>query len=160
MRVTLKNGNALSAIVVCYGEYHLWYKFAFARACKPLRATSSAWRWCRHSTAFYYTFVFFCSNCQQQPKKSISFMRITLRSCCSPVLISIVVVDVVKMLNHHQTHCVAEWMAFFFWWPLQCTWLKWRNDNNRMRWQMEKFTLFACGMAQWEIWNGKLLLSM
>lgn len=53
------------------------------------------------------------------------------------------------MLNNRQTHCLARWLwlsggFFFFWWPFQCsTWFKWWNDNNRMRWQMEKFTLFA-----------------
>lgn len=71
-------------------------------------------------------------------------MRITPRSCCSLVLISILVVVVDKMLKHRQTHCLARWLwlsGFSLVAPIYL--FKWWNDNNRMRWQMEKFTLFV-----------------
>lgn len=77
----------------------------FARAGKPLRATPCAADGVGTRLLFYYTFAFFVQQLSTTTQKSISFMRITLRSCCSLVLISIVVVAVVKMLNHRQTHC-------------------------------------------------------
>lgn len=115
--VTVKNGNALSAIVVRYVGSTIYGTSSFC-SCLPTTSRYSLCWWCRHSTVFYYTFAFFSQQLSTTTQKSISFMRITLRSCCSLVLISIVVVVAVKMLSHRQTHCTTEWC--FFWWSLQC----------------------------------------
>lgn len=93
-------------------------RFAYG---KPLRASATGT--CSVGTSVFFALEFFFSHCQQQQKqkKSISFIWITPRSCCSLVLISIVVV--IKMLKHCQTYGLARQLLLsgFGWWSLQCT---------------------------------------
>lgn len=96
---TVWNGNALSAIVVGYEEYHLWHNFVSLMA--------------NHLVGCFLLHLLF-SRCTEREHEymgewrdrvCVLFMRITPRSCCSLVLINIVVVN---MLNRRQIQFVEH----------------------------------------------------
>lgn len=105
--VTVKNGIALSAIVVRYGEYHLQYKFVLLMLVNHFALLLPLLMVLALHFFFYYTSVLFfvVATVTNNPKKHFIHANYPKELLFSRSFISIVVV---KMLNRRQTRCLAR----------------------------------------------------